>query len=317
MRGSMTILGDPHLGRQFVHGVPLHRRGERENLVWEDFARSLSNVQTDVHVCMGDLFDKAVVPYDVIIRASRLYRAAALRHPETRFIILRGNHDARRDLEKVSAFDLFKELTPEVTCVTDYLCQNETTFFGWHPTMSAKDMVLNAIQSGLLQAGDTVFGHWDIESYGGDDHNLIPTAELAAAGIKIAFTGHVHRPQLFARDGVEVNVVGSMQPYAHGEEINEDLYVTRSYAEYLEDPSLYHDKCLRLLLEPGDRLDGAIDCLQLTTKRVGEDDTPDEKVGLGDFDLMKLFSDAFTAEAVPADIQAQILDRFNAQRIAN
>ena len=56
---DFTLLGDPHLGRTFVHGVPLHRRGEREVMMWRNFAQSLSNVTTPLHICLGDLFDRA------------------------------------------------------------------------------------------------------------------------------------------------------------------------------------------------------------------------------------------------------------------
>src|SRR4029078_2818152 len=92
LRG-FTLLGDPHLGRTFVHGVPLHRRGEREAMLWRDFAQSLSNVTTHLHICLGDLFDRAAVSYHTIVSAARLYMHAAAKFPETKFIILRGNHD--------------------------------------------------------------------------------------------------------------------------------------------------------------------------------------------------------------------------------
>ena len=97
---DFTQLGDVHLGRAFVHGVPpLHRRGEREAMLWRGFAESLSNVSTPLHICMGDLFDRAVVSYDTIVSAARLYTQAAAQFPQTKFIILRGNHDASRDAE--------------------------------------------------------------------------------------------------------------------------------------------------------------------------------------------------------------------------
>ncbi|WP_204307606.1 hypothetical protein, partial [Enterobacter hormaechei] len=53
----------------------------------------------------------------------------------------------------------------------------------------------------------TAYGHWDVDPRS-PSHNLIPTKELAALGITKAYTGHVHLPSTFKRDGVEVEVVG-------------------------------------------------------------------------------------------------------------
>jgi hypothetical protein len=90
--------------------VPLHRRGDREKMVWADFERSVSETSADVHINLGDLLDRPVVPYDVIVRAARIYAQAAQHRPETQFLILQGNHDVSRDLERVSAFDVFAEI---------------------------------------------------------------------------------------------------------------------------------------------------------------------------------------------------------------
>ncbi len=107
---TIEFLGDPHLGKPFIHGVPLHRRGDREKMVWADFERSISQTSADVHINLGDLLDRPVVPYDVIVRAARIYAQAAEDQPETQFLILQGNHDVSRDLERVSAFDVFAEI---------------------------------------------------------------------------------------------------------------------------------------------------------------------------------------------------------------
>ena len=115
---DFTLLGDPHLGRTFVHGVPLHRRGEREAMLWRDFAQSLSSVAAPLHICMGDLFDRAVVSYDTIVSAARLYMHAAAKFPQTKFIILRGNHDTSRDADKVSAFEAERASRAAATRVT-------------------------------------------------------------------------------------------------------------------------------------------------------------------------------------------------------
>lgn len=99
---TIDLLGDAHLGKPFIHGVPLHRRGDREKMVWADFERSVSQTPADFHINLGDLLDRPIVPYDVIVRAPRTYIRAAEREPETQFLILQGNHDVSRDLDTLS-----------------------------------------------------------------------------------------------------------------------------------------------------------------------------------------------------------------------
>ena len=48
---------------------------------------------------MGDLYDKPFVPYSIVWRSAQLYLDAARAHPTRLFVVLRGNHDASRDLE--------------------------------------------------------------------------------------------------------------------------------------------------------------------------------------------------------------------------
>ena len=117
-------------------------------------------------------------------------------------------------------------------------------FFPWDPVRSATQLV-----TAHGTPAPCAFGHWDIT---GDDHNLIPVQELAAAAITNVYTGHIHLPQTFTRAGVEVIVTGSMQPMAHAEDRDERLYVTRSLAEVEAAPEAYRDKCLRVDLKLGE-----------------------------------------------------------------
>lgn len=140
------------------------------------------------------------------------------------------------------------------------------------------------------------------------DHNLIPTKLLAELGIKAAYTGHAHKPDRFARDDVEVVVVGSLQPYAHGEG---DLYVTLSLDEARRvDPASLKDKCVRIQLQPGESYDLGLDCLQLTLQRLSDEEESDS-VTLGDFDMAALFANAFEQAGVDADLRAAVLFRYD------
>ncbi|MFB2553920.1 metallophosphoesterase [Ensifer soli] len=309
----ITLLGDPHLGRSFVHGVPLHRRGEREATVWQDFVASIrQSDDCDYHICLGDLFDRWIVPFDLILDVADVYKAAAAERPATTFVILKGNHDWTRDLTRCSAFDVFAALVADIAnilVVTDVVKRDGLTFYPWHPLWQAKDKLKGL--SGVL------FGHFDVE-FG--DHNQVPT-KLQFERI---YTGHDHKARRLVRDCTEVIVVGSMQPYAHGEEGNDDLYVTLNAAdiapaEMMSDTrdrrlASLRNRCVRIV----GPFDGEIDCLQLTLAR-DSTASPDGEIGtvaLGAFDMETLFSEAFAEAGVSAARTADSLTRYQTQRSA-
>ena len=152
-----------------------------------------------------------------------------------------------------------------------------------------------------------------------DDLQLFPDrwhklGLLLAIPLALAFPFFASHQWLTIGNLAWVTVVGSLQPFAHGEEIDEHLYLTRSLAAVKADPSLYRDKCLRIDLLPGEIFDSDLDCLQLTLRRVGEEPASEETVSLGDFDLMKLFTQAFDQQQVPHPIRTLILDRYQDNR---
>ncbi|WP_181181014.1 metallophosphoesterase [Mesorhizobium sp. B2-4-5] len=310
---SVGILGDPHLGRAFVRGVSLEKRGLREKMMLEDFQQRVkASGQYDVFICLGDLFDKWAVPYGIVFQAAWSYLAAARKNPTTDYFVIAGNHDISRDLEKKGALDLFELIVGDLSNVHvvrhhkgGFFCgigRKRVGFFPFHPTKPAAELVTEKV--------DIAFGHWDT-IFG--DSNLIPTKKLAEMGCEVAYTGHVHLPDEFTRDDVKVVQVGSMQPYAHGED-NGEMYVTLALDE-LEGKDL-RDKCIRVLLAPGERLDVEVDCLQLTVQRVGANEEETEEVTMGDFDLMALFGQAFEEAGVPTEVRGQILTRFEEARVA-
>lgn len=299
-------LGDPHLGRRFFNGVPLAKQGMREARVWLEFEAMLRPPLPFLHVCMGDLFDKAQVSYTTLMRAGMMYRHAAQLNPTTTFLILKGNHDWEKDLERVAAFDVFEALVtdvPNIEIVSEWQMIGRRAFLAWHPVWSPEALV-NQLPAGEV---DEVYCHWDVD-FGS---HLIPTELLASKGIKTVYNGHVHKKRTFTENGVEVHLVGSMQPYAHGEETDESLYVTRTLAQ-LDDGEDFSDRCLRVVLQPGETWDRTVDCLQFTLKKIGEADDELPEVTLGDFDVPTLFAQAFAA--VPAAITAQALEQYYLRR---
>jgi Calcineurin-like phosphoesterase len=303
---TFKLLGDPHTGKVFINNVPLHRRGDHEKIVWAEFEKQLEPSGAEVHINMGDLYDKPFVPYSTVWRSAQLYLTVAQRYPKTLFVVLRGNHDASRDLEAISAFDLFEGLTckaENIRCVKDWATYNELVFFGWHPTISADAMVEDFDGSPKDMKIVTAFGHWDTDGRS-DPFNLIPTGQLAAAGITKAYTGHVHTPETFTRDGVDVTVHGSMLPYAHGEGFP---YVTLTLDEARTMTDV-KDLCVRIKLEPGEVFDLELDCLQLQIVRPEE--AEQLSVELGEFDLMALFTECMAN--VPVNIQTEVRTRWDA-----
>lgn len=314
---EVAILGDPHLGRRFVNGVPLHRRGEREKMQEEAFKKSLNDVNgCDLHVCMGDLFNAFVVPPEVVLFAAEEYRLAAERNPNVTFVVLMGNHDGSRDATKRSSFDLFAEIVDGIENIAvvrdgaDVFIRNglRLAFFPWHPFKTSREIVAELPVGGPF---DAVFGHWDIESFGDQEvHNILPYDELSEI-TKLVVTGHVHKPQTFERGDLKVVVTGSMMPYAHGEDDGE-MFVTLTLKEALERDDL-KDKCVRILLAEGEELPD-IDCLQLTSKRVVTQEAENLEVEIEDFNFKNLFFEVMADEGVKDDIQKEVWSGYEALR---
>lgn len=265
---EVAVLGDPHLGRKFKTGVPLHRVGEREAWVWQEFERQLHEHNGSLHINMGDLFDKYIVAPETVIRAAEIYLAAAKRLSSCTFVILEGNHDVSKDSTKSSSFDLFALLVADhdrIIVVRNVpVVINGFGFVPYHPFQPTAELV--AMLPDDLEA---VFGHWDIQDWGGD--NVIPTELLADKGITLAVSGHDHLARQEKRHGVDIIVTGSMQPFTHAEDATGEFYrtVTLEQLTEIEDPRMLN---LRVLLKEGESLPDDLDCLSLTAKRITDED---------------------------------------------
>lgn len=298
---NMKIVGDPHLGRSFINGVPLHRRGEREQMIKDAFIRSLDPEGAFTHVVMGDLFDKPKVSLETIMFAAEAYEAAATANFNTTYLILAGNHDLSRDLTQVSALQIFEKMVYRPrrkvgVCIEVFVYQDKA-FFPWSPSQTAEEVV----RTSNVKGAPTAFGHWDLD---GHSSNLIPIQALKDIGVTRVFNGHVHLPRVEIRDGLEIINVGSLLPLAHGE--GEEMHVTIGLDELRADPELYVNKCVRLRLEPGEELDFEVDCLQLQVVR------PEHQIDLtvdydSTFDMKELVDRA--GEGVPEHIWAKVKER--------
>ena len=313
---DVTTLGDPHLGKKFETGVPLHRRGDREAMQLAEFEAHLMAAPPGLHICMGDIFDKMIVPYTVVYRAAMAYRRVVEANPNTTYAVIRGNHDASRDADRVSAFQIFAELVrPYGVMVADeepvFFADWKVVLLPWHPFITAEEML--DYPHSTEWAGCTAFGHWDVVM---GDTNQLPVRRLEELGVVRAVTGHDHNKRELVMDGLPVTVTGSMQPYSHSEDSAGRLYVTCSLAQVLADPEAYRDKCLRVRLGPDEVLDQAIDCLQLTIQKGDVEAMDLGEVDFEAFDLAALFDQARAEVGLDEEFGAVILQRLEAERAA-
>ena len=298
---KIKYIGDVHLGKKFTQGVPLHRRGEREALQWSQFVNyELRMPNVDLTVQVGDLFDAMYVPYSVVWAAATAYLDAP--GPQ---LVLRGNHDASRDLDKISAFQIFAGLVRPhgVTVVDDVPVRIEDhVFIPWHPFITAEEMVEEHKE--IIQGATVAVGHWDVT---GSTTNLVPKKSLEALGIQEIVTGHDHTPRKIGN----ITVVGSMQPYSHGEDPNGRMYITCTLADLPDDVT---NKCVRLILGPGEEVP-TIDCLQLQVVREGEEGVEME-VDFEAFDIADLFRQAVEQVGLGDGMASIALQKLEEFRVA-
>lgn len=302
------FVGDPHLGRDFRNGTPLHRRGEREAQQLQRFKDELA-AECDINVMVGDLFEKPFVPLGAINEAAHAYVAAAQARPETTFIVMAGNHDLSRQLDVRGAFDILAlaiSWLPNVIVVTEPYQLYGVGYFPW-------EWGRTAIQQ--LEGFDRIIaavGHYDLMDFGGDTSHMVPAAELAALGCEKIVSGHYHLEGEYEIAGQSVLCTGSLEPYTHAEDPTGELYVTLTVEEALARDDL-RDKCVRILLQPGEEMP-EIDCLQLTRKRadVEAEEIEIQEIGVGNFDIHAVLEKEFTENEVPAEVRTFIKERMGA-----
>jgi len=317
---SIELIGDPHLGRKFEVGVPLSRRGEREEAVMADFQERMQRA-ADFTICMGDIFDKFVVAPEIELFAADQFNTGegVLRY------CLRGNHDASRDTAKASSFDVFSELLDserEAHAVKDephfqpLKLDHWIVMIPWHPFRNAAQMAADALEQWVKMGKPKVhaaFGHWDTEDFsefGGNTDNLVPLAQLRQMTDTI-YTGHVHTPGVKQIGHIQLISVGSMQPYTHGEDPDGEVYETLTLKELeSRDPASLKNKCIRIELEEGEEAPADIDALQVTIKRKKDKIEKGDEVRVDAFDLDRLYKESMEKHKVPKEISERINVKF-------
>lgn len=323
------FIGDVHLGRSFKTGVPLDRQGEREEQIFIQFTSELATPDLDINICLGDIFDQFVVAPQYVLAVANAYRHAVTTRPDTTFVLVRGNHDASRDADKASSYDLLYELlrgVGNVVVAKDHAEVIEQGIFRlgvlpWHPFINSKEMARQLGEGADYCEYDLVVGHWDRVTFEENPHNAIPLFELKPF-TKLVVSGHDHRPFDEEINGIRIVFPGSMQPYSHGEDPNESMYVTMSLEDVktalMSDPTLFHDMAVRVLLKRGEQIDFDIDAWSVTTKPIADsgDEFVDITMQVESFDMQDILGRCFTKHSVSGDVSSQLLTKYLEKRNA-
>lgn len=284
------LIGDPHLGRRFERGVPLDRRGEREKSQFAKFVAALHTSGVAVNIMVGDLFEHPHVSNAVVIAAAEAYLKAAEVLPDVLFIALAGNHDRSRELGAVGAWDLFKRILAgrrQNLLLLDkptWLSDRKLILFPWVWGTPALDQVPTTDLDGYVAVG-----HWDLQSFGGDDSYICPAQSLHEIGVDRIYSGHYHIPGVYKVMGHPVCCTGSLEPFTHAEDPDGEIYVTLTLAEATDGRDL-RDKFVRLELAEGEIAPEDLDCQALTTKVLRE--ATEKTRPQDDFDWPKIVEDA-------------------------
>lgn len=322
---GFKFIGDPHLGKKFNNGVPLHRKGEREAEQMKKFQEELLDLfdsegnKVEAVIIVGDLFDQFHVSNEVIAKTFEILDQVAITNDDVTFLILRGNHDVTRNTALRSSFDLLSLMCRNLVNVHPIPIKTIWTFEGnkhillcpYDEFVSTKE-AFSGIGNGMYDSFqfEFVVGHWDTIAFT-NDHNLMPVEQMSKV-TKLIINGHEHTPMDYNVGDVRIIKTGSMLPYSHGEDPNEEYYVTRTLEQVLETPDAFKDKCLRITLKKGQELPAEIDARQITIKYVTEEETDETEVVMEEFSIKTLYDEVMKENEVSDELAKEYWEKFNA-----
>lgn len=305
---KLNLIGDPHLGREFVRNVPLDRRGDREQMMMDDFINRLISDTDQTTVIVGDLFERPIVSQHVLHQTIDAIINASLINP---VVIIAGNHDLDKATERRGSFHLLAlalEYVPNVTVLLRPAIIDDVLYVPWEYERTALEQLNDFADQRLPPVA---IGHWDLESFGGDDSHLCPAEMLHDRGVSTIISGHWHIAGDYVVDGVPVYCTGSMQPMTHAEDPNGNLYVTLTREEYEKaDPESFRNMYVRVRVEPGEEITPPPTCLSFKTE-VLEVEKEIERVNLGTFDMNQILAQAFESFGIKPDVRKLIKENLN------
>ena len=285
---KILFIGDPHLGRRFITGVPSHRVGDREAYVYSQFSRLL-DVDNDPLiskiVIVGDLFDKFVVSPTVTFEA---YKMLSQVPDDIDVYLIPGNHDLSKDTTKISSFQLLTQILEPMSNNIHVVSAS-----GSYPVYynNAKDVlnlyfdcynpftdcIVNYDLETIAKSGPIIsVGHWDSLSI--LERGYVPHQDiLTHSTIIVSGHEHTYREYTYPFDKTKSKVLftGSMQPYSHAEDPDVDIYITikeKDLSKYDLTKDLKY-KCVRIECGPLFVLSDPIECFALTYKVIAEEKT--------------------------------------------
>lgn len=309
----MKLIGDPHLGREFKLNVPLDRRGEREQMMFDQFEKELNDATDELLVIVGDLFEHWTIPLPYVYETLRLLTNWAAINQDKNLVILAGNHDISPDKAVVGAFDILEvglEPYTNISVLRRPEALYGVAFFPWEWERSALEQIDDIRDWTNI---DTAVGHWDLQSYGDSTFHLCPARQLRDKGVETIHSGHWHIAGDYIVDSVPVHCTGSMQPMTHAEDPEGKLYVTLTEEEYgRTDPSSLHDKYVRVFTTTGSEIVPPPTCLGFKTQKKDSAEPKErERVNLDNFDMKKILNETLVEHQVPDPIQVRIKGRLN------
>ena len=263
---QIQTIGDAHLGRVFKTNVALDRRGEYEEQQFEEFERLLNASRPEgleetnfVKCQVGDLFDKAVVSNQTVLRTLELLQLYETTAEEPIYIIS-GNHDDSKSVTEPTSWDVlakFFDGSPNVFFVKDWAVHvfpdgSEVLFVGWNIHQNVAQAFIEAEKAGFKPT--MVVCHLDRISYGNDD-NVIPYQFLRSKDVVSVVTGHEHKPFHFWEGEMSVIGTGSLLPYSHAEDPDSEYYITIKGFEDVRDyfgskgEDFFRNKHVRVYIE--------------------------------------------------------------------
>lgn len=308
------LIGDPHITRKFELGVPLGRRGEREQSLMADFSTRLLNGDEEIVIMVGDLFEKPICSIADLHWITAAIIGAARMQPEKIFVMMAGNHDISPQKDTYGAFHILQLLTALVDnlyVVTEPILVDRIACFPWQWERTAEQQLEDVKDWSF----EIAVGHWDLTIFDPDHtEHLCPAKKLVEMGTKEIYSGHWHVAGDYVVDGVTVHCTGSMQPMSHAEDPKGLLYVTMTLAEYEEaDPEDYKYKYVRVLADKDDEVIPLADCLGFKVQRNAVDeDWNGGDVKMDNFKVDDIVAKKLKEHEVPDDVGTFIKERIDA-----
>ena len=238
----IQIIGDPHFGKTFKTGVPTSKIGIREENQLNTFKELLNTSDIDHFIIMGDLFDKFVVNNEILIKVYNLLKET-FTDKKSQCHIIAGNHDLSKNKDKTSSFEILAKLfesTFEKVPVNFYLKSDlflihntDIVFYfdaynPYYQDVDLNNQFLDKFNMDTLEGYRLYsFGHWDDPRF---NQGYLPFSFLLDYS-ELIVSGHYHIPDKFEIGKTTFIYSGSMQPYSHGEDPNNELYITYDYKD--------------------------------------------------------------------------------------